>query len=202
MKQTFLTINNHLNGYSLAVTVALDLAWNLFDAMPLLNLLLMPVIFLFCATAVTLIQRNLSYDEWGTALLKGAALGFVAALPFSVLTSVAGAIFGVLKLQYGTDQDVILLGELTKAWGRLEKVLKSPFQPAQIYGKTLDQIIDLLYEQGSISAAEKSDLHQLRMARNKIVHNGQAEDFSIQGLSELVKRVRAFGENLGRRLKA
>lgn len=202
MKQTFLAINNQINGYSIALTVALDLLWNFPDSTFILYWLLAPFIFVFCAASITLIQRNLSYDEWGPAITKGLVLGFIAALPFSVITTVAGAIFGAMQLQYGNDQDVLLLGQLTKAWGELEKVLKSPFQPAQLRGLNIEQVIDMLCDHDLVSPYEKNELHRLRMARNKIVHDGQENPPSIDELSGLVQKIGEYSQNLSRRLNA
>jgi len=201
MKQTFISFNNQINLYSLLVTAAFDFLWNGIDATGV-GLCLAPVIFLLCFTAVTLIQRQISQDEMNTALTKGLILGVIAALPFSVITTTAGVIFGALQLRYGTDQDVVLLGELTKAWKNLERVLKSPFSPSDQRAMKLDETIDALYERNLISAAEQSELHALRMARNKIVHNSQQQDVSVAELSELVARVKEFGANLARRLQA
>lgn len=201
MKQAFLSVNHQINPYSLLVTVAFDFLWNIPDLFGV-GLCLAPVIFLLCFGTVTLIQRHISQDDLNTAMTKGLLLGVLAALPFSVITTTASILFGVLQLRYGADQDVMLLGELTKAWKNLEHVLKSPFSPAEQRAMNLDETIDALFERGLISAAEQSELHMLRMARNKIVHNSQQQEVSIAELSELVGKVKQFSANLGRRLQA
>ena len=194
MKRTYLTIQENINPYSLVTTVGLDLLWSLFEGGIfasivgiLLAPLLMGVIFIICFIIVSLVQHNVSGDSWQKALTKGLVLGFLASLPLSIVGTILGLGYGLLYLIYGTDEETILLGKLTKEWRTLERTIRASFKNTNGSKNMLDDYIKTLYSYRIISASEYNELDQLRKIRNTTIHNKTHQElaFSIERLKYL-----------------
>lgn len=196
MKNFYIYLTNNLHPTSLIVTIALDLVWSVFEggltasiigilAIPLL----MATIFLVELVTVTLIQRYAAYDDWPAALVKGFGLGVFAALPFSFVGLALGAVWGVLHMIYGVDQEVILLGKLTLAWRDIEGSLRR-LAPPEYRQSSTEEIINILFDGGMITATTRSRLHELRKLRNINTH-----EFSTTELEVLVDEVIAMRDS-------
>lgn len=174
------------------ITIGLDLVWGLFEGVVGLSLVglvvalvLMPLIFSACSMGVTLVQRYQVGDGWGAALGKGILLGIMAAVPLPIFSIVAAVVASLVRGRADLDGETIHLGRLTKSWRRLEQVLRSGL-PYEMSNGGIDQVIDRLCERGTITGAERDELHALRRQRNSAVHYA-----STVGLPELVERIRA-----------
>jgi hypothetical protein len=193
MKDFYLYITNQLNPASLIAFILLDLFWSFFEgAVDLsgIGVLLTPIFsiitFAICFPCVILIQRYASYDSWSAALAKGLTLGILAALPLSFIGLGTAVIWGGLRVFYGVDEEVILLGKLTYAWREIEKSLRNA-APYEVRSKTIDEVIDYYYESGRLSLAQRDRLHRLRKLRNVHTH-----EMSTDHLATLVDDVTAM----------
>lgn len=191
MKDLYLSITERIHPGSIFAAVALDLIWSLFESgSSLVGFLLMPIlmgtIFVTSFTAVTLIQRYGSGDEWSAALSKGVAMGVFAAVPFSVVGVVGAGLVGLMRLAYGADEEVILLGKLTRSWREIEQQLRR-LAPREVRNGSLDEVINSLYAQHYLSRELKDRLHELRKQRNINTHQ-----ISTDELSRLVDEVQAM----------
>jgi hypothetical protein len=200
MKNLYLYLTNQFHSGSLIVLIALDLFWSVFEGglaitgIGFLTIpLLMVVIFPLCFTAVTLIQKYAFYDDWPAALAKGLGFGIVAALPFSFVGILVAAGWGLMRLLYGVDQEVILLGKLTHAWRDVELTLRR-LAPLEVRNETIEDVINYLYNHSLLSATVKDRLHDLRKLRNVNTH-----EISTNELSALVEAVLSTRDNLQRR---
>jgi hypothetical protein len=200
MKNLYIYLTNQFHSGSLIVLIALDLFWSVFEgglAVTGIGFLIIPllmvVIFPLCFTAVTLIQKYAFNDDWPAALAKGLGFGIVAALPFSFVGILVAAGWGLMRLLYGVDQEVILLGKLTHAWRDVELALRR-LAPPEIRNETTEDVINFLYNNRVLSATVKDRLHYLRKLRNLNTH-----EISTNELSALVDAVLSTRDNLQRR---
>jgi hypothetical protein len=201
MKNLYIYLTNQFHSGSLIVLIALDLFWSVFEgglAVTGIGFLIIPllmvVIFPLCFTAVTLIQKYAFNDHWPAALAKGLGFGIVAALPFSFVGILVAAGWGLMRLLYGVDQEVILLGKLTHAWRDVELTLRR-LAPPDIRNETTEDVINYLYNHRVLSANVKDRLHYLRKLRNVNTH-----EISTNELSALVDAVLSTRDNLQRRI--
>ena len=197
MKDLYLYVTQRIHPGSILVTVALDLVWSLFEGgstASFVGILLLPflsgTIFIASFGAVTLIQRFGSGDEWSSALTKGLALGILAAVPFSVVGMIGAAGLGLMRLAYGVDEEVILLGKLTRSWREIESTLRN-LAPTDVRSSSLDDVINYLYSQRLLSRTLKDQLHELRKQRNINTH-----EISTDELARLVEEVQAMENTL------
>lgn len=191
MKDLYLCIAQRIHPGSILVTVGFDLLWSLFEggsARSVVGLVLLPVVMLMVFTmsfvAVTLIQKLGSGDVWRDALSKGLVLGALAAVPFSVVGVVAAVSMGIMRMKYGADEEVILLGKLTRSWREIELILRR--MAPDMHGQSLDRVIDILYERRRLSRTLRGQLHELRRQRNINTY-----DVSTSQLASLVDAVQA-----------
>ena len=84
---------------SAVVTMGLDWMWAPAEDVAVLSVIGEPVaiaMMIGCAAgafvAVSLVQRYLDHDEWGPALAKGAVMGIIAGVPFSVTSTAVGVV--------------------------------------------------------------------------------------------------------------
>lgn len=201
MKNLYIYITQHIHPGSIVVAVAFDLLWSVFEGgatASILGIILLPVmiVMIFAASfgAVTLIQRFGAGDEWSSALMKGLVLGVLAAIPFSAVGMIGAVGLGLLRLVYGVDEEVILLGKLTRSWREIELTLRR-LAPADVRGRSLDEVINALHSQGTISTVLKDHLHDLRRQRNTITHETSTSD-----LARLVKDVQSMEHTLRTRV--
>jgi hypothetical protein len=82
---------------SALVTVLLDWLWLAIEVPETMSVALLPGILLtsivlgvICLVAVTLVQRFLARDDWGTSLAKGFVMGIVAGVPYPVVGTAVG----------------------------------------------------------------------------------------------------------------
>ena len=94
-----------LHSLSSLVTVALDSLWSVPEFASIASIAGIPALpilavgaGLTCATAVALVQRYVSKEEWGASIAKGVAMGVIAGVPFPFTGTTAG---GVLLLWSG-----------------------------------------------------------------------------------------------------
>jgi hypothetical protein len=126
---------------------------------------------------------------------KGALLGAAAAVPFPVTLGILAFLAAILRRQTDLDGETIQLGQLTKAWRRLEHLLERQIP----YGTRLnnrDEMIDYLYNQGIISSMEREELQELRRLRNMAVYGNSPSD-----MTELVNRIHTITARLSWRLR-
>ena len=199
MKNFYTKISTYFHPGSLILTILLDLLWAIpetFLTATLFGVALEPfsivLIFLICGGAVALIQHHLAGDEWPEALSKGAVLGLLAAVPFSIVTSTLGALWGFLRLIYGVTPEIILLGKLSKSWREMEKTVRN-LVPADYRRHTFDEIINYLLAEGVFTAELGGQLHQIRRERNLNAHT-----YTTKTLAELVDKVEDMQKNLTR----
>jgi hypothetical protein len=197
MKDLYLYITQRIHPGSILVAAAFDLLWSLFEGGSTLSLvgiiflpILMGTVFIASFGAVTLIQRLGAGDDWGAACSKGLILGILAAVPFSVIGVVGAAIWGALRLTYGVDQEVILLGKLTRSWREIESRLRR-LAPQVPRTESLEKVIDSLYDRRLLSRTLKDQLHELRRQRNINMH-----EVSTDELDRLVQEVQAMERTL------
>jgi hypothetical protein len=197
MKDLYLYIIQRIHPGSIVVAVVFDLLWSFFEggsAATVIGVFLLPVlivaVFISSFGAVTLIQRLGSGDEWTTAAAKGVALGVLAAVPFSAVSMIGAAGLGFMRLTYGIDEEVILLGKLTRSWREIEQSLRS-LAPKDVRGRSLDELINYLYSQRLLSSELKDQLHHLRKQRNRNMH-----DMTSNELTLLVDEVQAMENTL------
>ena len=197
MKDLYLYITQRFHPGSILVAAAFDLLWSFFEGgstVSIVGIIFLPIlvgtVFIASFGTVTLIQRLGSGDEWGAALSKGLALGILAAVPFSVIGLIGAAGWGAMRLMYGVDQEVILLGKLTRSWREIEATLRN-LAPRDIRNNSLDILIDSLYSQRLLSRTLKDQLHELRKQRNINTH-----EISTDELGRLVEEVQAMERTL------
>ena len=82
---------------SALVTVLLDWLWLAIELPETISVALLPALLptsillgLICLTAVTLVQRFLAKDDWGTSVAKGFVMGVVAGVPYPVVGTAVG----------------------------------------------------------------------------------------------------------------
>lgn len=197
MKEFYIYITQRIHPGSIVVAVAFDLIWSLFEGgstASVVGIILLPflagTIFFASFGAVALIQRFSSGDEWGSAISKGLVLGILAAVPFSVVGVAGAAGLGLMRLVYGVDEEVILLGKLTRSWREIEGILRK-IAPPDVRGSSLDDVINHLYSQRFLSNTLKDQLHELRRQRNINTHQ-----ISTDELAGLVENVQAMENTL------
>jgi len=200
MKDIYLYITQRIHPGSIVAAVAFDLIWSLFEGgvtASFVGIILLPfligTIFIASFGAVTLIQRLGSGDEWSAALSKGLALGVLAAVPFSAVGVIGGAVLGIMRLTYGADEETILLGKLTRSWREVEGTLRR-LAPTYAHGRSLEDVINHLYSQRLLSSALKEQLHDLRRQRNVNTH-----EISTGELANLVDEVQSMENTLNMR---
>lgn len=88
-----------LHSLSSLVTVALDSLWSVPEFVSMASVAGLPALpflavgaGLTCATAVALVQRYVSKEEWGAAIAKGVAMGVIAGVPFPFTGTTAGSV--------------------------------------------------------------------------------------------------------------
>lgn len=196
-KDIYHKLSLYLHPGSLLIAVAFDLLWSLPEVGSTLTiwgiillLFFSITVFVACFIPVTLIQRLGSGDEWSTALLKGLILGILAAIPYSFIGMVVGAFWGIMRLTYGVDQEVILLGKLTKSWREIEITLRK-LAPPDVRSRSLDEVINYLHDQHLLSSTLADQLHDLRRQRNTNMH-----EISTDELAALVDNVQAMQNTL------
>ncbi len=198
MKELYLYITQRIHTGSILTAVALDLLWSLFEGVStgsFVGIVFLPILsgtlFVVSFSAVTLTQRFASKDEWSAALSKGLALGIFAAVPYSIIGAAAAAGLGLSHLMYGADEEVILLGKLTRSWREVERILRQR-APKEI--DSVENVINYLCDHRMLSKDLKDQLHNLRRQRNKNMH-----EISTAALSVLVEDVQAMEQTLRRR---
>jgi hypothetical protein len=79
------------------ITVILDLFWSVIEIPATMSVAFLPTIIplsivlgLLCWASVSLIQKFVAKDEWGTSIAKGLAMGIVAGVPYLVVGTVVG----------------------------------------------------------------------------------------------------------------
>jgi hypothetical protein len=201
MKNLYLYLTTNLHPGSLIVTIALDLLWSALEGaltVSVIGILLVPIliaiIFMICFGAVTSIQLSAAHDDWPAALAKGFALGVVAAIPFSVVGLIIGIVWGLLYAIYGVDEEVVLLGKLTRGWRDVEMALRR-LAPPEVRNRNIDEVIDYLYDNRILSNELKNQLHELRRLRNINMH-----EMSTSELSVLVGDVLSMSQTLRGRM--
>jgi len=100
------------------------------------------------------------------------------------------AVWGVMRLTYGVDEEVILLGKLTRSWRAIEVTLQR-MAPIEIRNQNTQEVIDYLYEQRYLSAGLRDRLQELRKQRNENVHK-----MTNRELASLVDEVQAVESTL------
>ena len=197
MKDLYLYITQRIHPGSIIVTIAFDLLWSLFEGgvtASFVGIIFLPIligtIFIASFSAVTLIQRLGSGDEWSAALSKGLALGILAAVPFSAVGVIGGAGLGLMRLVYGVDEEVILLGKLTRSWREVEGILRR-LAPPDIRNDGIDEVINHLHSGRLLSSTLNDQLHELRKQRNINTH-----EISTAELASLVEKVQAMENTL------
>ena len=190
LKNTLVFLNREIHVLSLIILLALDLMWMCFEGISIASLvgiflivLIVVVVFLTCFTAVALVQHTLNDDDWNSALTKGFVFGIIAAIPLSFVSIIFAAIWGVLRLLFGTDKEVIQLGKLTANWRELEKSLRS-MAPEEMRKENIDDVIRYLHTEGNISTADANDLNELRKYRNVSTH-----EYTPAAIDDVVTRV-------------
>jgi hypothetical protein len=181
MRSFFYWLVQEVSPISWLVAIGLDLVWNLADGASIftgLGVLCYPVvmagIFTLCLLSVAGIQHFASGDEWKPALNKGLVFGIIAALPFSVVSLVAGA-FGLLaKGSRGGNYDAAF-GRFGLNYRELEKTIKqAALACGGVNGSwhelTMETAINTLERAGRLSRFEARELHELRIARNEAHH--------------------------------
>jgi hypothetical protein len=181
MRSFFYWLAQEVSPFSWLVAIALDLVWNLADGASIFSgfgVLCYPVvmtgIFGLCFLSVACIQHFIAGDEWKPALNKGLIFGIIAALPFSVVSLVAGGISLLVKGSRGTEFDAAF-GRFGLNYRELEKTIK---QAALACGGvnggwrelTMETAINTLERAGRLSRFEARELHELRIARNEAHH--------------------------------
>lgn len=190
MRSFFFWLVQEVSIFTWIVTIALDLSWNLLDGVSIFSVvgilcypLFMGIIFTVCFIAVTLIQHFHSGDEWKPAMNKGVVFGVLAALPFSIITLIAGAL-GLIERGSRSQESTQAYGELTINYRELEKTIK---HAAIREGKRnsswreipMETAINTLEQARKISAQEARELHELRMARNTAYHEETPANLSL-----------------------
>lgn len=196
MKDLYRYINRQFHPLSIVVAAAFDILWSLFEGgstLSIVGIILLPLfmgtVFIASFGAVTLIQKFSFGDEWGPAFSKGLALGILAALPFSVIGVVGGAIWGAMRLTYGVDEEVILLGKLTRSWREIESTLRR--LAPEMRNQSFETVIDTLYDRRLLSRTLRDQLHELRRQRNVNIHNVSSAE-----LARLVDQVQSMENTL------
>jgi hypothetical protein len=200
MKELYRKLSQYLHPASLLVAAAFDLLWGVPEGAltaSWVGVVLLPVafvsIFFVCFGAVTAIQRFGSGDEWSGALTKGLILGVLAAIPYSFIGMGVSAFWLIMRLTYGVDPEVILLGKLTRSWREIEGILRK-LAPPDTRSQSLDEVINCLHSQRLLSRTLAEELHTLRKQRNITMH-----EMSTAELDTLVEQVQAMENTLRRR---
>lgn len=81
---------NPIHALSALILVAVDSLWAIFDWLPPLWIVAIPLCFLAVFVPVFLIQRHLKQDQPGRALAFGTLLGVLAALPLPIFGTPVG----------------------------------------------------------------------------------------------------------------
>lgn len=81
---------------SALVTVAIDILWGIPELAATLTVVGVPLVAAACGlttfASVALTQKYVAKEDWGQASAKGLALGVLAALPYPVMGTAAGAV--------------------------------------------------------------------------------------------------------------
>jgi hypothetical protein len=196
MKEPYRKLSLYLHPGSLLVAVAFDLLWAIPESGLTLSgfgLLLLPfavgTVFLASFGVVTLVQHYAALDDWSTALSKGLLLGTLAAIPYSLVGMAVAGFWGMARLAYGVDEEVILLGKLTRSWRGIEVNLRR--LAPHLRKESFELVIENLYTRRLISPALRNRLHELRRQRNTNMH-----ELSTAELAALVDAVQAMENTL------
>ncbi len=176
MKNIYQYITQRIHPGSIIAAIALDLLWSIFESGATASLaaifflpLLIGMVFATSFSAVTLIQRFGSGDDWPSAIAKGGTLGVLTAVPYFMVGLVSITGWGVMSLTYGVNKEMVLLGKLTHSWRKIEGGLRK-LTPQEMRFQGRDEVINYLYAQGIFSAELKNHLHELRKQRNVNMH--------------------------------
>jgi hypothetical protein len=207
MRSFFYWLVQEVSIFTWIVTIALDLSWNLLDGVSIFSVvgiicypIVMGIIFTVCFITVTLIQHFLSGDEWRSAMKKGAIFGVLAALPFSIITFIAGAL-GLIEKGSRSQESTQAYGELALNYRELEKTIKhAAIRAGKRNGSwreiPMETAINTLEQAGKFSAQEARELHELRIARNTAYHDETPANLSLwvdQSARLLQKYQQRFG---------
>jgi hypothetical protein len=88
-----------LHALSSLVTIAIDGLWSVPEFVSIASVAGLPALpvlavgsAITCMAAVTLLQRFVSKDAWGSSVAKGFAMGVIAGVPFPFTGTAAGSI--------------------------------------------------------------------------------------------------------------
>jgi hypothetical protein len=88
-----------LHSLSSLVTIAIDGLWSVPEFVSMATVAGLPALPVLavgsavtCMAAVTLLQRFVSKDTWGSAVAKGFAMGVIAGVPFPFTGTAAGSV--------------------------------------------------------------------------------------------------------------
>lgn len=181
MRAFFYWLAQEANVFTWFITIGLDLLWNFLDGLSIfsgIGILCYPVVMVIifgaCFVPVLLIQHFANGDEWNTALKKGAIFGLIAAMPFSVVTLIAGAVGLGVKQSRGRDYEAAF-GRFSINYRELEKTVKRAACSNGVYHGgwreiTMETAINTLERSGKVTASEAHELHKIRIARNYAHH--------------------------------
>jgi hypothetical protein len=207
MRSFFYWLTQEANGFTWIVTIVFDLFWNWFDGLSIftgLGILCYPFvmagIFSLCFVAVAFIQHYGSGDEWTPAMKKAAIFGLFAAVPFSVVTLIAGALGLTVKQIRGDDYDAAF-GRFSINYRELEKTIKRAASPNGRYNGSWREIsmetaIHTLQQTGQISPGEARELHEIRNARNQAYHEETPENL-LAWVNESARLLEKYREKFG-----
>ncbi len=187
MKGFFYWLIQEVSAFTWVLTIGLDLLWNLVDGASIFTGVgiicypfVMMSIFAICFITVAFVQHYISFDKWKMALKKATIFGLIAALPFSIVSFLAGGIGLLVRESMGQDYTYIF-GKLGLNYRELEKIIKQKAVATRIsYGNwrdiSMDTAINTFEQEGKISRQEAHELHQLRLARNQAHHEETPAD--------------------------
>jgi hypothetical protein len=181
MRDFFFWLAKETSIFTWIVTIVLDLLWNLVDGTSIFSvagILCYPavimIIFSICFPTVALIQHYHSGQEWKPAIRMAAIFSTIAAVPFSVVSLIVGAISAIVSET--TDRNLSEnFGRLGLYYRELEKTIKiSAVVAGMPNGNwreiTMESAINILENAGKITTSEAYELHELRKIRNYAHH--------------------------------
>jgi len=203
MDSLYFWIKKEFHLLSLMTTVGLDVLWSTLESRALAapgGLQIYPYFLLLIFTSVfgtvSLLQHFLGSDSWKPALVKGAALGLIAAFPFSVVSLIAITVYLAFDLLIGRDKDR-LIARLNENYRQMEGVLtqaavKSGLPSTDGMDPSMGEAIHYLEQSGDLSAGEAVEINRLRTARNYAHRNATSRDLAdlVYSSQRLVRRYR------------